>query len=297
MVRCCLDIQACERRASICGCRLLTRRACADAGFASQHVWSYAPFDNAARYLDNASELRPRTATVLQQAIQDALKKEVDEDQFQAKAQELSGGRRGAPTRVARGALADRVNLQDLVEWVRKDRSGSFNIILATGEPSRLLYEIIRKENWSLFILGKLAGEEGSIQVYPDRPNPAQRKREGKGQRQRQGQTKRKRRRQAWWRSLRRALRTCAIFSLGLFLNIHQTRLPRVIRTSTLAKTSPPLVLGSSYLIVLHQLPTLGHSWSLWVCPGILFMSVCYAQHSRVGPSGSFLGYGSLITK
>ena len=48
----------------------------------------------------SASELRPRTATVLQQAIQDALKKEVDEDQFQAKAQELSGGRRGAPTRV-----------------------------------------------------------------------------------------------------------------------------------------------------------------------------------------------------
>ena len=96
-----------------------------------------------------AAELRSRTANVLEQSVQEALKKEVEEDQLQAKAQELSGGKRA--TRVARASLADRVVLRDLVEWVKKDRSGAFNIILVAGEPSRLLYEVIRKEvNWCL---------------------------------------------------------------------------------------------------------------------------------------------------
>jgi len=40
-----------------------------------------------------------------------ALPRELDEAQYQAKAQELSGQKRAAPTQVARGALAD-VNKQ-----------------------------------------------------------------------------------------------------------------------------------------------------------------------------------------
>lgn len=42
--------------------------------------------------------------------------------------------------------ISCRVVFRDLVEWVKKDRSGAFNIILVAGEPSRLLYEVIRKE-------------------------------------------------------------------------------------------------------------------------------------------------------
>ena len=139
-----------------------------------------------------AAELRSRTANVLEQSVQEALKKEVEEDQLQAKAQELSGGKRAVPTRVARGSLADRVVLRDLVEWVKKDRSGAFNIILAAGEPSRLLYEVIRKEvNWCLYVMGKLAGADGCLQVYPDR-GPIQRKGKGKGKGKAKGKGKQK---------------------------------------------------------------------------------------------------------
>ncbi len=128
-----------------------------------------------------ASEIRSRAANVLEQEVQECLKKELNDEDYQAKAQELSSGKRAAPARVARGALADRIRLQELVEWVKKDRSGAYNIILVAGEPSRLLYEVIRKEvNWSLYVMGKLSGAAASLQVYPDR-GPIQRKGKGKG--------------------------------------------------------------------------------------------------------------------
>ena len=139
-----------------------------------------------------AAELRSRTASVLEHNVfRRHVKRRLRKTSCRPKRRSCRG-KRAVPTRAARGALADRVALRDLVEWVKKDRSGAFNIILVAGEPSRLLYEVIRKEvNWCLYVMGKLAGADGCLQIYPDR-GPIQRKGKGKDKGKAKGKGKQK---------------------------------------------------------------------------------------------------------
>ena len=90
-----------------------------------------------------------------------------------------------------RQAIAERFVLKGLVEWVRKDRSGAFNLVLVAGEPSRLVHDLVRKEfNWPLFVLSKLDNAPAkSVQIYPDR-GPLQRKGKGKGRAKGKGKGK-----------------------------------------------------------------------------------------------------------
>lgn len=55
-------------------------------------------------------------------------------------------------------------------------------MVLASGEPSRLVRDLVRKEcNWPLFVLSKVdSAPAKSVQIYPDR-GPLQRKGKGKG--------------------------------------------------------------------------------------------------------------------
>lgn len=140
-----------------------------------------------------AAELRSRTASVLEHNVfRRHLKRRLRKTSCRPKYRSCRGKRAVPTAGAARGALADRVALRDLVEWVKKERSGAFNIILVAGEPSRLLYEVIRKEvNWFLYVMGKLAGADGCLQIYPDR-GPIQRKGKGKGKGKAKGKGKQK---------------------------------------------------------------------------------------------------------
>lgn len=115
-----------------------------------------------------AAELRSRTASVLEHNVfRRHLKRRLRKTSCRPKHRSCRG-KRAVPTRAARGALADRVALRDLVEWVKKDRSGAFNIILVAGEPSRLLYEVIRKEvNWCLYVMGSWQGQTDACKYIP----------------------------------------------------------------------------------------------------------------------------------
>lgn len=106
---------------------------------------------------------------MLEQAIQEHLKMELDEEQYQANAQELSGGKRAG-----KRCLADRVDLQGLVEWVKKTAAVSTTSYLLLGSHPVCFTKSFVK-NWSLYLMGKLA-----VQVYPGR-GPIQRKGKGKG--------------------------------------------------------------------------------------------------------------------
>ena len=109
---------------------------------------------------------RPSTAPALpqflQQAIQDHFKREIDEAQYHKSFQVGKGqpqhGRHEGLWRIGSFTGSGGVGSK------RSQRSFQHHPL------SRLLYEAIRKEiNCSLYILGKLAGEEASLQVYPDR--------------------------------------------------------------------------------------------------------------------------------
>ena len=126
------------------------------------------------------SELRERAAAAVEESVRTQLTRNTDEEKAEQKAQELSAGKRPI------AAIAERFVFKGLVEWVWKDRSGAFNLVLVAGEPSRLVRDLVRKEcNWPLFVLSKVDNAPAkSVQILPrQRPTPKERKRqrEGKG--------------------------------------------------------------------------------------------------------------------
>ena len=137
------------------------------------------------------NELRERTAAAIEEAVRTQLTRNTDEEAAQRKAHELSSGKRAIPTHTARQALAERFQIKNLVEWIWKDRSGAFNVVLVAGEPSRLVHDLVRKEcNWPLFVLSKVENAPAkSVQIYPDR-GPLQRKGKGKGKAKGKGKGK-----------------------------------------------------------------------------------------------------------
>ena len=79
---------------------------------------------------------------------------EAGEEVLQAKASEISGGKRALPTKKERG---------------RSSHSGSLSHQALPGEPSRLVGESERKViGWALNVRSKL-DNGGQLQVYPDR--------------------------------------------------------------------------------------------------------------------------------
>ena len=100
----------------------------------------------------------------------------------QAKAKELSNQKRGIAGPDDRKRLLAEWTLEGKLEWVRKDKSGAYNLILQRGEPSRMLHEQLRREltGCYLFCHGCRHPLHFGIQVYPDR-GPLARARKGGG--------------------------------------------------------------------------------------------------------------------
>lgn len=128
-----------------------------------------------------AKELKGKVCELLKQELQRVGHKEYNEAEVQAKAQELSHQKRGIAGPEDRKRLLAEWNLDNTLEWVRKDRSGAYNLILQRGEPSRLLHERLRREvNWVLFVLARMSSPPAGLQLYPDR-GPITRARKGGG--------------------------------------------------------------------------------------------------------------------
>ena len=122
-----------------------------------------------------------RLATeALTQEIKEMLGKEQDEAALQSKSSELSSGRRTLPVAQIRPQMANDFALDNLVEWITKDRAGGFQVTLQRREPTRLFTGGVRTRlNWSLYVLSKMSDPPSGIQVYLDR-GPKQRSK-GKG--------------------------------------------------------------------------------------------------------------------
>ena len=74
------------------------------------------------------------------------------------------------PTLAVRQQLAAEFRISDLLEWIHKDRSGGFGLVLRHGEASRALHTAVRNEiNWSLFVLSRMVNPPVGVQLYPDR--------------------------------------------------------------------------------------------------------------------------------
>ncbi|CAE7660763.1 unnamed protein product [Symbiodinium sp. CCMP2592] len=128
------------------------------------------------------SQLRSSAATALVEEVSATLARAQDETELQRLAGDLSKSKRGVPTRQARIASGEAfAPLADLglLEWVQPAGRG-WNLRLQNGEPSRLLFEGVRKElNWVLFVLGKTGdgNTPSCVQIFPDR-GPATRRHE-----------------------------------------------------------------------------------------------------------------------
>ncbi|CAJ1396225.1 unnamed protein product [Effrenium voratum] len=110
-------------------------------------------------------ELRAKVAVAVGADVRECMGREVDEEALQAKSRELSHGRQAVPVRDVRVATSVAFDLAPLLEWVYKDRTGAFGLILARGEPSRVFTTQVKDTfNWALFVLAKLEGQ--GIQVY-----------------------------------------------------------------------------------------------------------------------------------
>ena len=126
--------------------------------------------------------LRTNMSTAVEGAVREALGKEVDEEALKEKAAGLSGGKRMVPTLAVRQQLAAEFRISDLLEWIHKDRSGGFGLVLRHGEASRALHTAVRNEiNWSLFVLSRMANPPVGVQLYPDRGPRTRAKGQGKG--------------------------------------------------------------------------------------------------------------------
>lgn len=127
-------------------------------------------------------ELRQRAAKAVEDEVRQLLQQDLPEETLQQKSKELSNDRRAVGTREARAALATRFQVTGLLEWVHKDKSGGYGLVLAQGEPSRLVYEHVRKEiNWTLFCISRLQTPPSGMQLYPDRGPKTRQKGKGKG--------------------------------------------------------------------------------------------------------------------
>ena len=126
--------------------------------------------------------LRTNMSTAVEGAVREALGKEVDEEALKEKAAGLSGGKRMVPTLAVRQQLAAEFRISELLEWIHKDRSGGFGLVLRHGEASRALHTAVRNEiNWSLFVLSRMANPPVGVQLYPDRGPRTRAKGQGKG--------------------------------------------------------------------------------------------------------------------
>lgn len=92
-------------------------------------------------------ELRQRAAKAVEDEVRQQLQQELPEETLQQKSKELSNDCRAVGTREARAALATRFQVTGLLEWVHKDKSGGYGLVLEQGEPSRLVYEQAKRES------------------------------------------------------------------------------------------------------------------------------------------------------
>ena len=80
-------------------------------------------------------ELRQRAAKAVEDEVRQQLQQELPEETLQQKRKELSNDRRAVGTREARAALATRFQVTGLLEWVHKDKSGGYGLVLDQRGP------------------------------------------------------------------------------------------------------------------------------------------------------------------